>query len=233
LGCKRLIPCLEWSSNSTPYAKESQTSLQNSLIAAIERAETGSIGTPSSATQSKSGRGHFRLCENRRHYGGFGVRPTLWPAIAWSSALDRSRFRRGSLPAIFLFPFGVLETGPISVTSQSSAWHRRTRQPAARQLFGARAERDRVALRREDDRDNRCGCLRGKPRPAVVRPGAVGPSLCLHGYRYEPSTGMKSSLPSKYANSIQSPPSSHLSACTCPAGCECDDLPCRASPVDD
>jgi acyl-CoA synthetase (AMP-forming)/AMP-acid ligase II len=55
-----------------------------------------------------------------------GVRPTLWPAIAWSSALDRSRFRRGSLLAIFSFPFGVPETGPISVTSQSSSCPRKS-----------------------------------------------------------------------------------------------------------
>jgi hypothetical protein len=97
---------------------------------------------------------------------GSGVRPTLWPAIAWSSALDRSRFRRGSLLAIFLFPFGVPETGPISVTSQSSAWRRRTRQPAARQLFGAQ-ETPTLAAR-----------LQGLAEPDAVLPRDGRPFPC-------------------------------------------------------
>src|SRR5260370_17882620 len=44
--------------------------------------------------------------------------------------------------------------------------------------------------------------------------------LRLHSYRYGLSTGMKSSLPWKYTTTMQSPPSSHLSSWTCPAGCD-------------
>jgi hypothetical protein len=90
----------------------------------------GGSNPPTPATQSSLRVAISGCARTADIPGGSGVRPTLWPAIAWSSALDRSRFRRGSLLATFLFPFGVPETGPISVTSQSSAWHRRTRQPA-------------------------------------------------------------------------------------------------------
>src|SRR5262245_8371538 len=59
-------------------------------------------------------------------------------------------------------------------------------------------------------------------------------SARLHGNRYELSTGLKSSLPSKYANSMQSQPSSHLSSWTCPAGCDHTDPGppvCGAAPL--
>jgi LysR substrate binding domain len=58
--------------------------------------------------------------------------------------------------------------------------------------------------------------------------------LRLHGNRYALSSGLKSSLPSKYANSMQSPPSSHLSSWTSPANCDQTDPGppvCGAAPL--
>src|SRR5260370_4055464 len=108
---------------------------------------------------------------------------------------------------------------------------------ALRALLRVGATVGRRGPRRERRRWGRRHCGLGGKGPARWKAGVAttGPFLLrLHGNRYELSTGLKSSLPSKYANSMQSQPSSHLSSWTSPAGCDHTDPGppvCGAAPL--